>query len=102
MWQILVPIPTMGGVVMKTGDNEYDSNPEIHKALSSTGCTGKTMEKDSDNLLINTIKNDLLYTGIGEKSTKPKNIFQIDSFKLCWNWKKKKKCTRRIWFPWSR
>ena len=90
MGQILVPIRTMGSVVMKLGDKEYDSNPEIHKALSSTGCTGKTMKKDSDILLITTTKIDLIYTSIGKKLSKPKKIFQIDPCKLCWNWKKKK------------
>ena len=96
MGQILVPIRTMGGVVMKIADNEYDSNPEIHKVLSSTGCTGKTMKKDSDIFLITTIKSGLIYTSIGEKPSKPKKIFQIDSRKLCWNWKKKEMYTKNL------
>ena len=40
-----VPINTLGGDRIQIKDNIYDLTPEIYKALSDTGYTGKTMKK---------------------------------------------------------
>ena len=45
-----VPIRTLGGDVIKIGGNVFEITPEIHKALSSTGHTGKTLKNDVGNL----------------------------------------------------
>ena len=47
-----VLIYTMGTNKIKIKDNVYEFTDEIHKALSSTGCCGKTMKKDSDFLML--------------------------------------------------
>ena len=61
-----VPIYTLGGDRIKIKDNIYDLTPEIYKALSFTGYDGKTMKNENDILMLNNIKRDLGYTGIGD------------------------------------
>ena len=58
-----VPIYTLGGDKLRIRDNDYDLSPEIYKALSDTGYTGKTMKNENDILIMNNIMNDLGYTG---------------------------------------
>ena len=43
-----VPINTLGGDRIQIKDNIYNLSPEIYKALSDTGYTGKTMKNESD------------------------------------------------------
>ena len=50
-----VPIYTLGGDRIQTKDNIYDLTPEIYKALSDTGYTGKTMKNESDILMMSNI-----------------------------------------------
>ena len=40
-----VPICTLGGDRIQINNNVYDLTPENYKGLSSTGYTGKTMNK---------------------------------------------------------
>ena len=54
-----VPICTLGGGKLKIGDNDYELTPEIYKALSYTGYTGKIMEDEKDILIKYYFKNDL-------------------------------------------
>ena len=54
-----VPIHTLGGDKLRIRDIVYDLTPEIFKALSYTGYTGKSMKRASDILMMNNIKNDL-------------------------------------------
>ena len=72
-----VPIYTLGGDRIQIKDNIYDLTPEIYKALSDTGYTGKTMKNESDILLMNNIKNDLGYTGVGDRDSKRKTFLTI-------------------------
>ena len=44
--------------------------PELHKALSSTSYTVKTMKNDNDISRLNIIISDLGHTGIGDKPSK--------------------------------
>ena len=67
---------------MRIQDNVYDLTPEIYKALSNTGCTGKTMKNESDIIGKNFIMNDLRYTGKGDKLSKRKLFFTITLPKL--------------------
>ena len=46
----------------------------MHKALSSTGYTGRKMNKDGDILTFNNILNDVGYIGDGERTSKRKNL----------------------------
>ena len=41
-----VPIFTVDGDKLRIRDNDYELTPEIYKALSSTGYTGKTMNNE--------------------------------------------------------
>ena len=70
-----VPINTLGGDRIQIKDNIYDLTPEIYKALSDTGYTGKNMKNENDILMMYNIINDLGYTGIGDKPSKRKTFF---------------------------
>ena len=72
-----VPIYTLGVDKLRKRDNVYELTPEIYKALSHTGYTGKNMKNENDILMIYSIINDLGYTGIGDKPSKRKKIFTI-------------------------
>ena len=63
-----VPIYTLGGDKLRIRDNVYDLTPEIYKALSYTGYTGKSMMNENDILMLNKFINDLGYTGVGDNS----------------------------------
>ena len=77
-----VPINTLGGDRTQIKDNIYDLTPEIYKALSYTGYTGKTMENENDILMINIIIRDLEYTGIADYISKRKTFLTITLLKL--------------------
>ena len=70
-----VPIYTLGGDKLRIHDNDYELTPEIYKALSFTGYTGKSMKKGSDILRMSNILNDLSYTSIGDRDSKRKTFF---------------------------
>ena len=69
-----VPITTLGVDRIQIKDNIYDLTPEIFKALSYTGYAGNTMKNGKDTLMLNNIKNDLGYTGVGDYSSKRKTF----------------------------
>ena len=77
-----VPVNTLGGDRIQIKDNIYDLTPEIYKALSYTGYTGKTMQNENDILMLNFIIRDLGYTGLRDYPTKRKTIFTITLPKL--------------------
>ena len=77
-----VPSYTLGGDRIQIKDNIYDLTPEIYKALSDTGYSGKTMKNESDILMMNNIKNDLGYTGVGDRDSKRKTLLTITLPKL--------------------
>ena len=68
-----VPIYTLGGDKLRIRDNDYEVTPEIYKALSYTGYTGKTMKIENDILMMKNIINDLGYKSDGDRDSK-KNI----------------------------
>ena len=72
-----VPINTLGGDRIQIKDNIYDLTPEIYKALSYKGYTGKTMKNENDILMLNNIMRDLEYTGIGDYTSKRKTFLTI-------------------------
>ena len=77
------PINTLGDDRIQIKDNIYDLTPEIYKALSCTGYTGKTMKKKKDILMMKNIVRDLGYTGVGDRDSKH------FSQKLFQNWLRK-------------
>ena len=77
-----VPIYTLGGDKLRIRDNVYELIPEIYKALSDTGYTGKNMKNENDILMMYNIINDLGYTGVGDKPSKRKTFFTITLHKL--------------------
>ena len=77
-----VPINTLRGDRTQIKDNIYDLTPEIYKALSYTGYTGKTMRNENDILMLNNIIRDLGYTGIGDYTSKRKTFLTITLPKL--------------------
>ena len=77
-----VPIFTLGGDRIQIKDNIYDLTPEIYKALSYTGYTGNTMTNESDILMMYNIKNNLGYTGVGDRDSKRKTFLTITLPKL--------------------
>ena len=62
---------------MRICDIDYELTPEIYKALSYTGYTGKTMKNENDILKMNNIINDLGYTGVGDRPSNPKTFLTI-------------------------
>ena len=77
-----VPIYTLGGDRIQIKDSIYDLTPEIYKALSDTGYTGKTMKNESDILMMDNIINDLGHTGVGDRGSKRKTFLTITLPKL--------------------
>ena len=55
---------------MRIRDNDYELTPEIYKALSDTGYTGKNLKNENDILMLVNIIKDLGSTGIGEYPSK--------------------------------
>ena len=72
-----VPINTLGGDKLRIRDNDYEITPEIYKAVSYTGYTGKCMKNETDILIMNNIINDLGYTSVGDKKSNRKSILHI-------------------------
>ena len=64
-----IPIQAVGSDSLKLRETVYEPTPEIHKILSSSGYTGKSMKKESDILMIIKLKNDLGNRGVGDKSS---------------------------------
>ena len=77
-----VPIFTLGGDRIQIKDNVYDLFPEIYKALSYTGYTGKNLKNDDDILMLYNIIRDLGYTGKGDFPSKRVIFFNTKLPKL--------------------
>ena len=77
-----VPISTLGGDRIQIKDNIYDLTPEKYKVPSNTGYTEKNLKNDNDILMMYNIINDLGYTSVGDKPSKPKIFFTITLPKL--------------------
>ena len=77
-----VPIYTLGGDKLRIRDNVYELTPQIYKALSDTGYTGKNKKNEKDILMMYNNINGLGYTGIGDKPSKRITFFTITFPKL--------------------
>ena len=67
---------------MRIRDNDFELTPEIYKAVSFTGYTGKTMKNENDVLMMNKIINDSGYTGVADRDSKRKTFSTITLSKL--------------------
>ena len=72
-----VPIYTLGGDKLRIHNNDYELTPEIYKALSFTGYTGKTRKNADDILMMTITLNNLRYTGNGDRDSKRKTLFTL-------------------------
>ena len=70
-----VPIQISGADTIKINDNIYELTPEIYKALSDTGYSGRDMKNESDILMMDNIIRDLGYTGREDRDSKRKTFF---------------------------
>ena len=70
-----VLIQISGADTIKINENIYELTPEIYKALSDTGYTGKDMKNESDILMMDNIIRDLGYTGREDRDSKRKTFF---------------------------
>ena len=77
-----VPVYTLGGDKLRKRANEYELTPELHKTLSFTASTGKSIKNESDILKMSNIVSDLGYTGIGDRGSKRKTFFTKSLTKL--------------------
>ena len=50
-----VPNYTLGGDKLRIRDNDYDLTPDIYKAPPHNGYTGKTLENENINFMMNKI-----------------------------------------------
>ena len=71
------PQYTLGGEKLRIDDNIYELSLEIHKTLSSTGYSAKTVKNEKDILMMNNFINVLGYAGIGDKPSRRKTFFTI-------------------------
>ena len=71
------PIYTLGCNKLRIRDNDYELTPEVYKALSYTGYTGKTTKDEKDILMMHNNKNDLGYTGVEDRPSNRKTFLTI-------------------------
>ena len=64
-----VPVISLGGDKIQVNDNVYQLTPEIHKALSLTCYTGKTMKNENDQRVLYKFSVDVGYTGEGDRKS---------------------------------
>ena len=69
------PISFPGGDKVKTNDNIYEFTPEIHKALSNSSYTQKSMKNENDQRTLYNFLVDVGYNGIGDEKTNQKKFF---------------------------
>ena len=77
-----VPINTLSGDKLRIRDNDYELTPKIYKASSYTGCSGGTMKNEEDISMMHIIKNDLGYTGVGDRPSNRKTFLTTKPPKL--------------------
>ena len=69
------PIKSLGGDNKQVYDNIYECIPEIHKALSRSSYTGKSMKNENDQRKLYNFLVDVGYTGVGDGKTNQENFF---------------------------
>ena len=82
-----VSIKSLGGDKIQVYDNIYEFTPEIHKALTLSSYTGKSMKNENDRRTLYNSSRDVGYTGNGDEKTN-QTIFSKSLFKQFGNIKK--------------
>ena len=70
-----VPIKSLGGDKIQIYDNIYEFTPEIHKALSNSSYTGKSMRNENEQRTLYNFLVDIGYNGVGDEKTNQKKFF---------------------------
>ena len=70
-----VPIKSLGGDRIQVYDNIYEFPLEIHKALSNSSDTGKSMKNENDRRTLDNFLTGVGYTGNGDERTSQKKFF---------------------------
>ena len=70
-----VPLTSLGGDKIQAKSKIYEFTPEIHKALSQTSYTCKSMKDDNDQITLYNVLADIGYDGQGDEKTNQKNFF---------------------------
>ena len=70
------PIKSLGGDKVRVYDNIYEFNPEIHRALSLSSYTGKSMKNENDRRTLYIFLTDIGYTGDVDGRTNQINFFK--------------------------
>ena len=70
------PIKSLGGDKILVNDNNiYEFNSEIHKALSNSSYTGKSIKNENDRRNLYNFSTDIGYSGIRDEKTNQKKFF---------------------------
>ena len=70
------PIKSLGGDKILVNDNNiYEFTPEIHKALSKSFYTGKSMRNENDRITLYNFLTDIGYNGDRDEQTSQKKFF---------------------------
>ena len=67
---------SLGGDKIQVYDNIYGFTPEIHKALSYSSYTGKSMKNENDRRTLYNFLTDVGYTGNGDEKTNQTKFFK--------------------------
>ena len=69
-------IKALGGDKILVNGNIYEFNPEIHKSLSRSNYTGKSMKNENDKKTLNNFLTDIGYNGNIDHQTNQTKIFK--------------------------
>ena len=67
---------SLGGDKIQVYDNIYGFTPEIHKALSYSSYTGKSMKNENDRRTLYNFLTGVGYTGNGDEKTNQTKFFK--------------------------
>ena len=69
------PIKSLGGDKIQLYDNIYEFDPEIHKALSKSSFTGKSMKNENNRRTLYNFSTDVGYNGNDDEKINQKKFF---------------------------
>ena len=70
------PIRSIGGDKILVNGNIYEFSPEIHKSLSRSNYTGRSMKNEDDKRNLNNFLTDIGYNGLGDENTSQTKFFK--------------------------
>ena len=77
-YSILKPVikPLGGDKILVNDSNTYEFSPEIHKSLSRSNYTGKSMKNEDDKRNLYNFLTDIGYSGLGDENTNQTKFFR--------------------------